>query len=202
MMNTLMNHKAFTLVELLAAIGFSVLLMSAVFGFYNASSQVYSSGIISQNLQDGAVLVLKKIMEGSQESGIVYRLATASSYYIPNGNFSQLYFCQDNSLLNPCGPADTTARWYTLDPTQTSLLYYHPTSNPLGYDVIYTAPPGSTLTLRFSPPPLPAPPEVGNQAVDVVIDVTLTQNVPEGTTNNAVAATGTASTYVLLRNHS
>lgn len=198
----LINQRAFILVELMAAVSFTVLLMIAVFSFYNASEQIYSSGITAGFLQDGANTVLKKIIEGQTESGTVYRLATGASYYIPTGNSGQLYFCQGNSLINPCTPSEPTARWYTLDPASTTLRYYHPTSNPLGYDAIYTAPAGTTLKVRFAPPPAPELPEVGNQAVVVAIDVALTQNVPAGTTNNTLAASGSASTYVLLRNHS
>ena len=68
------------------AVAFSVLLMTGVYGFYNASSQTYSSGISGQNLQDGANIVISKIIEGETESGVVYRLSTAVSYMIPNGS--------------------------------------------------------------------------------------------------------------------
>ena len=81
-----MNNKAFNLVELIMAVSFSVLLMAGVYGFYNAASQSYSSGISGQNLQDGADIVLGKIIEGETESGAVYRLSTAVSYMIPNGS--------------------------------------------------------------------------------------------------------------------
>ena len=37
-----MNNKAFTIVELMLAVGFSVLLLTGVYGFYTAASQVYS----------------------------------------------------------------------------------------------------------------------------------------------------------------
>jgi len=192
------DQKGFSFVELMMAVGFTLILMAGVYGFYNSSGQIYSSGIAGQTLQDGANTVIRKIIDGQVEADkITYRLATSASYFIPDGNPSQLYFCQDNSLTNPCSPADTTARWYNLDPTNTSLRYYHPTANPLGYDVLYTAPAGSTLTLRFAPPTPPPPPAVGYQASVVQIDVALIQNL-----NNKVAASGTATTYVLLRNHS
>lgn len=190
-----MNHNAFTLVELLMAVSCTVLLMTGVFNFYNASGQVYYSGISGQTLQDGTNIVLRKIIEGSTESGVVYRLATSASYYIPIGNLSELYFCQDNPETNPCGPQDVTARWYTLDPTGTKVLYYHPTSNPLGYDVIYSAPAQTTLTLRFSPAAVSTPANV------VEIDVALTQNLSPTITNSRLAVSGAASTFVLLRNH-
>ncbi len=194
------NNKAFSLVELMMAVAFSVLLMIGVYGFYSVSSQSYSSGVSGQTLQDGANIVLSKIIEGGTEpGGTVYRLATSASYYIPNGNPNVLYYCQDN----PCSPADPTARWYTLDSTYTKVLYYHHTSNSLGYDVIYSAPAGSSFfnsatnskTLRF----LPA--AVGTPLNVVEIDVALTQNLSAGITNKRLAVSGAASTFVLLRNH-
>ncbi len=188
----LINNKAFSLVELMMAVAFSVLLLTGVYSFYNVSSQSYSSGVSGQALQDGADIVLSKIIEGQMESSVVYRLATSASYYIPNGNPQMLYYCQDS----PCSPGDHTARWYTLDSTNTNVLYYHPTSNPLGYDVIYSAPVGSTLALRFSPAAVGTPSNV------VEIDVGLTKNLPANVTNKRLATSGAASTFVLLRNHS
>src|SRR5665213_2472258 len=88
-----MNHHGFTLVEMMMAVAFSVLLLTGVYGFYNASSQSFSSGISGQNFQDGANIVLSKIIEGESESGVVYRLSTAVSYMIPNGSASALYSC-------------------------------------------------------------------------------------------------------------
>ena len=63
------------LVEMLMAVAFSVLLMTGVYGFYTVASQSYSSGISGQTLQDGANIVLSKIIEGETESGVVYRLS-------------------------------------------------------------------------------------------------------------------------------
>ena len=203
-MRTPMNKKAFTLLELMMAVAFSVLLLTGVFGFYNAANQLYSSGITAQNLQDGANIVLNKLIEGQAESNTVYRLETSASFYIPTGNSNTLYFCQYNPSNTPCSTSDPTVRWYTLDPTSTSLRYYHPTSNPLGYDVIYTAPKNTTITLRFSPAqePNPLPPPTTITIPNVIeIDVALTENLLPNVTNNRLAASGSASTFVLLRDH-
>ena len=206
------NNKAFSLLELMMAVAFSVLLLTGVYGFYNTASQIYSSGVSEQNLQAGANIVLSKIIEGQAESGKVYRLTNSVTYSIPNGNSTLLYFCQDNPSVITCGPADNTVRWYTVDPTHTSLRYYHPTSNPLGYDVIYTAPEGTTLTLRFSPAkaketvPNPTPPPATITSTVILpnvieIDVALTKNLAPNITNSRLATSGSASTFVLLRNH-
>ena len=213
-MHTPMNNKAFSLVELMMAVAFSVLLMTGVFGFYNAASQTYSSGVSGQTLQDGADIVLSKIIQGETESNTVYRLSTAVSYLIPNGSanelyscggapqgtpcnagnfFSELYYCQDS----PCaGSNDATARWYYLNNSGTAIIYHHPRSGGGAIDeTLYTAPAGSTMTLRFSPAAVSTPLNV------VEIDVALTQNLAAGITNQRLAVSGAASTFVLLRNH-
>jgi prepilin-type N-terminal cleavage/methylation domain-containing protein len=211
-----MNNHAFTLIEMMMAVAFSVLLMTGVYGFYNASSQVYSTGISGQALQDAANIVLSKIIEGKTESGTVYRLSTAVSFMIPNGagsalyvcgggtqttscntsnTSSELYYCQDN----PCtGSTDATARWYYLNSTGTSIIYHHPASNGGTIEEkIYTAPTGSTLKLRFSPA------QANNQTLPnvVEIDVDLTGNLSANVTNARLTTSGDVSTFVFLRNH-
>ena len=54
------NNKAFTLVEMMIAVAFSVLLLTGVYGFYDVSSQSYNSGISGQTLQDGANTIIKQ----------------------------------------------------------------------------------------------------------------------------------------------
>lgn len=213
-MRARLNNRAFSLVELMMAVTFTVLLMSGVFAFYNSASQSYSAGVSGQTLQDGANTVISKIIEGETESNVVYRLSMAVSYLIPNGGvnelyscgaspqvapcnasnaFSELYYCQDS----PCGGAsDNTARWYYLDKTGTSLIYHHPSSNGKTIEEnIFTAPTGSSLTLRFAPAAVSTPLNV------VEIDVALTQNLSENITNQRLATSGAASTFVLLRDH-
>ena len=82
---TTMNHHAFTLTEMMIGVSFSVLLLTAVYGFYNASSQSYNAGISGQTLQDGANIVLSKIITGETESNVVYRLETSVAYMIAPG---------------------------------------------------------------------------------------------------------------------
>ena len=215
-----MNNKAFNLVELMMAVSFSVLLMAAVYGFYNAASQSYSSGISGQTLQDGADIVLSKIIEGEIESGVVYRLSTAVSYMIPNGSTNYLYTCGGSPQTAPCNTSntsgelyycqdstctatDSTARWYYLNSAGTAVIYHHPaTGGGTIEENIYTAPKGSTLTLRFSPA------QYNSQTIPNVIeiDVALRLNLSATTvvTNTRLSTTsgsGAASTFVLLRDH-
>jgi hypothetical protein len=216
-MRTTMNNKGFNLVELMMAVAFSVLLLTGVYSFYTVSSQSYSSGITGQTLQDGTDIVLSKIIEGEIESGVVYRLATGVSYMIPNGSTGylytcggstqtapcnandtsgELYYCQDS----PCTATDSTARWYYLNSTGTSVIYHHPaTGGGTVEETIYTAPAASTLTLRFSPAQVGSP--LAPSANVVEIDVALTKNLPANVTNARLATSGTASTFVLLRDH-
>ena len=213
-----MNNKAFSLVELLLAVGFSVLLMTGVFSFYNASSQVYSSGISGQNLQDGADIVLSKISEGEIESGVVYRLSTAVSYMIPNGTANYLYSCGGTAQVAPCntsntsgelyfcqdspcgGASDATARWYYLNSTGTAVIYHHPAvGGGTTEQTIYTAPAQSTLTLRFSPAQVGSPLAPSTKAVE--IDVALNATLSAAITNKRLAVSGASSTFILLRGH-
>jgi len=240
------NDRAFTMVELVMAVAFSVLLLTGVYGFYTIANQSYSSGISGQNLQDGADMVMSKIIEGQIESGVVYRLATAVSYMIPNGtpNYlytcggglqttacnasntsGEIYYCQDNPCSQTGGLNDTSARWYYLNSTGTSIVYHHPAvGGGTVEQIIYTAPKGSSMILRFEPAaispsgsPLACPagtipvPSSGTPQVcllpnDVEIDVALRQNLSATTqiTNNrtnVISGSGSASTFVLLRNH-
>ena len=195
-----MNNRGFNLVELMMAISFSVFLMAGVVAFYNAANQAYSSGITAQSLQDGANIVINKIIEGATESGVVYRLSTATAYYIPNVNSSMLYYCQSS----PCTAANTPARYYTLDVTNTKVLSFI-IRQPTRWDM--TSSIRHPRGLRFSTPR----PTVGRSASPrpqwahpanvVEIDVALTENLAANITNKKYATSGSASTFVLLRNH-
>ena len=195
---------------MLVAISFTVFLMMGVFGFYDVASQSYNSGISGQNLQDGANLMLSKITKGDKEAGVIYRLDTGQSYLVPNGvgsalytcggaqqaascnttwTSSELYYCQDN----PCTPSDPTARWYYLNSAGTAIKYHYPgEANNLDI-TLYTAPTGSSMSLRFASATL--------SANVVRIDAALTKNLFAGVTNLRMATSGAVTTFVLLRNH-
>ena len=207
---TKFNNKAFSLLELLMAVAFSVLLLTGVFGFYDIASQNYNSGLSGQNLQDGANIIIGKITKGDIEAGSIYRLDTGQSYLIPNGVgaalytcggaaqaascnaswvSSELYYCQDN----PCTPGDASARWWYLNSAGTAVKYHYP-GEPNNQDItIYTAPPASSISLRFVS--ATASPNV------VRIDAGLTANLFAGVTNLRLATSGAVTTFVLLRNH-
>lgn len=195
---------------MLIAVSFTVFLMMGVFGFYDVASQSYNSGISGQNYQDGANIIINKITKGDKESGVIYRIDTGQSYLIPNGVApalytcggaaqtspcnatwvsSELYYCQDT----PCTTSDSTARWYYLNSTGTAVYYHYP-GEPNNLDtIIYSAPPKSSIALRFVS---------ATASTNVVrIDAALTANLFAGVTNLRLASSGSETTFVLLRNH-
>lgn len=184
-----MNKKAYTLVEIMVSLTLALIVIIGMFNFYNVTRQVYSSSISRQTLEQGANLVLSKMIEGGTEPGGVYRLMQGVSYCIGAG-VSPSCHTAITSELHFWGP-DGIERWYHLNSTNTSLLYHHPmASNTQGADeMIYTAPRGTTITLLFW---IPA---VNYSAAVVGASVTLTQNVLGAT------ITGSATTLVNLRNH-
>lgn len=195
---------------MMIAISFTVFLMMGVFGFYDVASQSYNSGISGQNLQDGANLVLSKITKGDLESALIYRLDTGESYLVPNGvgsalytcggaqqsapcnttwTSSELYYCQDS----PCTPGDSTARWYYLNSAGTAIKYHYPGEASNQDITLYSAPTGSSMSLRFAS---------ATASTNVVrIDAALTKNLFAGVTNLRLASSGAVTTFVLLRNH-
>ena len=197
-----MDNRAFSMGELMVAVICTVLLMTGVYSFYTVASQSYSTGITGQTLQEGSNIVISKIIEGDTESGSVYRLSTAASYSIPNGTLNHLYTCGGAPQIAPCDPSqpaseliftakDDSTRWYYLNHSGSAVMYHYP--GEVADKPIYTAPKNSKLTLRFSP--------ATSAAANVVeIDAALTENVSGGTTTR-LATNGSASTYVLLRDH-
>ena len=85
---------------------------------------------------------------------------------------------------------DGIERRYYLNPAGTSLLYNHPTAKGTVDEVIYTAPAGNTLALRFWV--LAGTPYTN---VTLGIDVGLSQNVSGRTVS------GSTTTMINIRNH-
>ena len=201
-MRILVNKKAFTLIETVIAVTFTVILMTVIGSFYNTTRVVNASGTAGQMLQDGSNLILSKIIEGKTESIVInnnvvptiYRLSEAVQYCIGTGAWP----CAGSASIAELHfkGTDGVECWYKLNSTSTQLIYCYPTSITNGVatsytnEVIYTAPINATLTLRFWIP------TVANYPASVVgVDAALTQNV----LGRAVA--GSSSTIVHLRNH-
>lgn len=174
----LMNKKSFTLVEVVGTIVISTFLIAVVLNVFILSTQMYYIGICEQRLQYKVNALLNKIIEGKPEPGGVFRLSEAVSYNLVS--IDELHFTG----------TDNIERWFRLDNNSKSVIYHHPTSSGGADEIIYTAPEGTTVTLRFSTP-------VGSEYMGVVlgVDVALTSNVSGRTIS------GSASTYVNIRNH-
>ncbi len=177
-----MGNKAFTVSELIITTMCTVILVSIVFNFYSIANVAYTSGLTTQALQDGANVILSKIMDGKSEPGGVFRLSEGVSYSIPNAG--ELHYIG----------VDNIERSYRLNADATALIYNHPTSEGVRDEVVYTAPKGATLVLRFIFPAVP------NPTIVVQIDAAIIQKIKNVTGGRNVS--GSASTIVNLRNHS
>ena len=175
----LINNKAFTLVEIMIVLLISVITIGTVLSFFYFSNKAYSMGVSRQQLQDDANVILTKIIEGKSEPAGVFRLSEAVSYNIVG--ISELHFVGTDSI----------ERWFSLDNSSASIIYHHPTAFGTTDEIIYSVSTGATITLRFSIP-------TGAQYSGVVIgiDAAITKNV----SGNIIS--GSASTYVNIRNHS
>jgi len=174
----LMNSRAFTLAEIMLAMTITVFMMGVVFSFYHLSNNASSTGIPRQQLQNDSGVILGKILEGKSEPGGVFRLSEMVSYN--RVSINELHFWG----------IDGAERWIRLDNASGTIIYHHPTAAGPADEIIYTASPGVTITLRFSTP-------VGAQYTGVVIgiDVALTNTISGNTVS------GSVSTYVNMRNH-
>ena len=173
----LKNRKAQTLVELLITSVLVIILISSALGAFMLVKQIYSTSIAQANLQRDANIIMRKIIKGERESGGIFRLSEAVTYSIKS--IGELHFVG----------TDNTERWYYLNNTGTSILYHHP-GFAVQDEVIYTAPPGAVITLRFWPPS-------GSvfTNIDVGIDVAVSQNIL------GKNISGSVTTIVNLRNH-
>ncbi len=180
-MNIRINNKAVTFSEILVVSLVAVCIVAAVTSFYSLTNRTSSIESSEQWLQQCANTILTKIVEGASEPGGVFRLSEATEYTVVS--LSELRF----------KGTDGIDRTYRLNAGATSVIYHHPTSSfPAGEDqIIFTAPSGTTITLRFYIP-------AGAQYTGVVvgIDAALTQNI------SGRAISGCVSTYVNIRNHS
>lgn len=185
-MKTTVNNNGFTLAEMVVSVALSAVLLAMVFGFFDLSNIVYSTGTAGQAFQDGVNIVLNKVIEGTTEPTGTYGLAQGVYYCIGSGSG-----CATASINElHYWALDGLERWWKLDNTSTQLIFHHPTSAGTMDEVVYTAPKGSTITLRFTVP------SVANYAAAVVaIDAILSQTV------KGRNVSGAASTIVNLRNH-
>jgi prepilin-type N-terminal cleavage/methylation domain-containing protein len=170
------NKKGFTLVELLIATGLSAIFTALLLAALTTSRQFCDRITADQDLQQVANVIMNKIIKGANEPGGVYRLSEATSYTTPG--ISELRFTGTDGI----------ERRYFI--TGSSLFYRHPTTAGTVDEVLYTAPAGTSLTLRFWT-------LSGSNYTNITvgIDVGLSKTI------NGKAVVGSATTMINIRNH-
>ena len=181
-MMKLENRKAQSLIELLISSALVITLISSTLGAFILVKRVFIRDIVEANLQRDANVIMKKLIKGEREAGGIFRLSEASSYNITtNGatGVTELHFFG----------TDDIERWYYLNSAGTSILYHHPGfTNP--EEVIYAAPQGATITLRFWTPP-------GSMFTNIAIGI----DVAVSQTMFGKKISGSVTTIVNIRNH-
>lgn len=176
--NSWLHRQGFTLVEVILALGISTLLITSVLGVFVTSKKFYTTNMAGQNLQRNANLLMNKMIKGKLEPGGTFRLSEAVSYTLVS--VSELRFIGTDGL----------ERRYFVSADGASLMYRHPTASGVQDEALYTAPAGTTLTVRFW---IPAGSSYMNR--NVGIDVGFSQ------TSVGMALSGCTSTLVNIRNH-
>ena len=174
----LWDKKGFTFLELVIAVSLSVMLTGVTLAALTSSRQICTTVSADQDLQQTANVIMNKIIKGSSESGVTYRLSEAKSYTIVT--ISELRFTG----------IDSVERRYFLSNAGTELRYRHPMVGITTDELIYRAPTGTTLTLRFWP-------LAGSNYTNITvgIDVGLSKTV------NGRNVVGSATTMINIRNH-
>jgi prepilin-type N-terminal cleavage/methylation domain-containing protein len=181
-----LDRRGFTLVELVVGIGLSAILTGLILAALTSSRQICTSVTADQDLQQTANVNMNKIIKGGQEPGGIFRLSEAASYTIPN--VSELHFIG----------IDGVERFYFLQNAGTELRYHHPTAGGTLDELLYKAPAGTTLTLRFWPlitPSIPGASPTLYTNITVGIDFGLSKTV------NGRIVVGSATTMINIRNH-
>ncbi len=164
--------------ELVFVVGLSAMLTGVILAALTSSRQICTSVAADQDLQQTANVIMNKIIKGNSESGVIYRLSEAKSFTIVS--ISELRFVG----------TDSVERRYFLNNTGTELWYTHPGAGGTVSDLIYRAPTGTTLTLRFWQ-------LAGSNYTNITvgIDVALSKTV------NGRNVVGSATTMINIRNH-
>ena len=172
------HEKGFTLAEILVVVAITAMTVGVLTSAFIVYQQTAAKATVEQSLQQISNVIINKIIKGSSEPGGTFRLSEAVSYQIVTT--SELHFVGTDGI----------ERRYYLNPAGTSLLYNHPTAKGTVDEVIYTAPAGNTLALRFWV--LAGTPYTN---VTLGIDVGLSQNVSGRTVS------GSTTTMINIRNH-
>lgn len=137
----MIDRKGYGLVEFMVASVIVIVLIAATLGVYVVAKTVIQNGIIENNLQRDANVVLDKIVRGLKEGGAIVGLRSASSYSLPAADPA-------GSAIDFVGPDGNTRKFFV---SGNSIIYQSPLQTP-NQKTIYTKPAGSTMTLLFWEP--------------------------------------------------
>jgi len=166
-------NRGFTLAEITVAAAITVVLFASSTGSYLFMKTALYGKFVEYNLTRDVNMALKRITAGVNEGSVLYGLRSASSFTITNV-----------STISYVGSDNNTRQYY---PNGSSLIYSSPAQVP-NQRTVYTAPPGSTFTLRFWEPSGYS----GHETVGIYIGV----SQPVG----GKTVSGSVSTYVNIRN--
>ena len=172
------DKRGFTLMELLVAVGLSAMFTGLVLAALVSARQICTSITADQDLQQTANVVMNKIIKGGSEPGGTFRLSEATSYTI--ANISELHFVGTDGI----------ERRYFLDNTGKELWYRHPGTGGTSDELIYKAPTGTTLTLRF-----------WTLAGSTYTNITIGIDFGLSKIVNGRNVVGSATTMINIRNH-
>jgi hypothetical protein len=164
--------------ELLIASVIIVMLLISVVGTYVLTKSLYYDNIAHYNLQRDVDTVLATIVRGmSEQTGAAFGLRSAVSIPSPG-----LPPNPGQNTIDFTGTDDNTRRYFLNNNT---IIYNSPTQNP-NQRVIYSAPAGSNITLRFA--------SVSADQQLVYVYIAVSQQIGNRT------VTGSVATNVNLRN--
>ena len=174
-MITLSDKKAFSLMDLIISSALLIVLFSSALTGFVLLKQIFISNISRTMFQRDAVVIMSKILEGKcGQNGV--RLSEAAS----------VTFYSDAGKLTFIGTDGIIKRTYSLSGDSTSILYSDTNGTQ---SIMYTAPKGAIVALRFSPVNL-------GPTLCVSIYVSVSQVI------NGRTALGALESSVYLRNHS
>ncbi|MBF0494416.1 MAG: hypothetical protein HQL28_04720 [Candidatus Omnitrophica bacterium] len=169
------DKKAFTTAELLIASALLIALSATALGGLVLLKPVFTKNMAQSTLQRDAAVLIEKIVDGKPDPGGI-RLSESGS----------VLFYTNADKLTFTGTQDAVKRTYCLNDAGTKLLYSD--DNGIQNKVVYAAPEGAVISLRFSP--MNAGP-----TLCVSVYVGISQVV------NGKTVAGTLQSSVFLRNH-
>lgn len=171
------GQKGFTLTELLVSVVIIVIVIATAFGTFLFVRIVYDKDIIESELQRDSNVIVETIIRGLKEQGAHFGLRSAVSYTLP--------------AISPAGSEvdftglDGNTRKYFLNGL--TIQYFNPAALP-HQKAIYSAPSGTTITLRFWEPAG----YLDHETVGIYVGLS------QQSRGNTI--TGSVSTYTNLRN--